>query len=194
MLPIETDTGLERLRLLRAIGEGPGARLEGEAIVQPGGGPPMHVHWLQDEGFEVVEGRVAYQLAGGEPQYAGPGERVTFPAGVAHRFWNPGEGVLRANAWVSPAGNFAWFISRIHDSIRRNGGEKPDFFEAAFLLRRYASEYDMLVIPAAVKRFVFPIAVALGHVLGKYRRYADAPAPLRARPAVSTVGTPAAAR
>lgn len=183
MLPLETNTGSERLRLLRAIGEGPGARLEGEAIVQPGGGPPLHVHRFQDEGFEVVEGRVGYQLKGGEPQYAGPGEHVTFPAGVAHRFWNAGDDVLRANAWVSPAGNFAWFISHLHDSIRRNGGEKPDFFEAAFLLHRYRSEYDMLAVPEPMKRFGFPLVVALGRLLGKYRRYADAPEPLRARPA-----------
>jgi|GEM_PF-4653577 len=25
--------------------------------VQPNSGPPMHVHWLQDEGFTVVKGK-----------------------------------------------------------------------------------------------------------------------------------------
>jgi quercetin dioxygenase-like cupin family protein len=178
-LPIETNTGRERLRLLREIGEGPTARLEGETIVEPGAGPPMHVHWWQDEGFRVVEGRLGYQLADGEPRYLEAGAVAVFPAGVAHRFWNAGDTVLRTEAWVNPAGNFVWFITRLHASIAENGGEKPGFFDAAFLLHHFASEYDMLAIPAPVKRVVFPVVVALGHLLGKYRKYADAPEPMR---------------
>ena len=37
----------------------------------------------------------------------------------------------------------------------------------------------MVSIPAVVRRIVFPLLVAVGTVLGKYRRYADAPAPVR---------------
>jgi hypothetical protein len=37
----------------------------------------------------------------------------------------------------------------------------------------------MLEIPAAVQRFAFPILVMVGRLLGKYRRYADAPQPVR---------------
>ena len=42
-------------------------------------------------------------------------------------------------------------------------------------MRRYRSEFRMLESPAAVERFVFPILVAVGTVLGKYRKYAGAP-------------------
>lgn len=177
-LPIETDTGLERLRILRITGEGAAARVEGEGIVQPGGGPPMHVHWMQEEGFRVVAGRMGYQLAGGEPQYAGPGDEVVFPRGVAHRFWNAGDDVLRTEAWVGPAGNFVWFITRLHASIRENGGERPALFDAAFLLHRYNTEFDMVDVPKPVKRFVLPVVVAVGRVLGRYRKFGDAPPPM----------------
>jgi hypothetical protein len=34
-------------------------------------------------------------------------------------------------------------------------------------------------IPDAVQRLVFPAQVALGRLLGKYRKYADAPEPVR---------------
>ena len=180
MQPIETNTGRERLRLLRMIGEGPTARLEGEGFVEPGAGPPLHVHFWQDEGFRVVSGRLGYQLAGSEPKYLGPGEEAVFPAGVAHRFWNAGEDTLHTEAWVNPAGNFIWFITRLHASIAENGGERPGFFDAAFLLTHFRSEYDMMEIPVVMKRVIFPIVVAFGHVLGKYRKYADAPAPVRA--------------
>ena len=37
----------------------------------------------------------------------------------------------------------------------------------------------MLDIPSAVQRVVFPAQVALGMLLGKYRKYANAPAPVR---------------
>jgi quercetin dioxygenase-like cupin family protein len=37
--------------------------------VQPGAGPPMHVHFKQEEGLTVVAGRLGYQLKGGPPRY-----------------------------------------------------------------------------------------------------------------------------
>ena len=180
--PIETDTGTgERLRLVRVHGKGSEAWLEIEGLAEPGVGPPMHVHFFQDEGLRVEHGRLGYVIGEGEPLYAAPGEEVIFRAGEVHRFWNAGEEELRGTGWVSPVGNFPWFITRLHDSIRRNGG-RPGLFEGAFLMRRYASEFDMMEIPAPVKRFVFPVLVALGTLLGKYRAYADAPEPIRGDP------------
>jgi len=182
-LPIETDTGGgERLRILRIIGEGPTARLEGDVLVDPGAGPPMHVHHFQEEGFRVVEGRLGYQLMGGTAQYLEAGETATFPAGVAHRFWNAGDVPLRTEAWVEPVGNFVWFITRLHASIRRNGGERPGFFDGAFLIHHFRREYDLAEIPTPVKRIVFPVVVLLGRLLGRYSHFADAPAALRADP------------
>jgi hypothetical protein len=37
----------------------------------------------------------------------------------------------------------------------------------------------MVEIPALVQRFVFPVLVAVGTLLGRYTRYADAPEPVR---------------
>jgi hypothetical protein len=36
----------------------------------------------------------------------------------------------------------------------------------------------MAEIPAAVQRFVFPLVVTAGRLLGRYRKYADAPEPV----------------
>jgi hypothetical protein len=63
--------------------------------------------------------------------------------------------------------------------MKRSGGHRPDPFEAAFLARRYRSEFGMAEIPAPVQRFVFPVLVAVGRLLGKYKKYADAPQPVR---------------
>jgi hypothetical protein len=37
----------------------------------------------------------------------------------------------------------------------------------------------MVEIPAPAQRFVFPILVAIGRLLGRYKEYADAPEPVR---------------
>jgi hypothetical protein len=45
-------------------------------------------------------------------------------------------------------------------------------------MRRYRSEFAMLELPAVVRTIVLPIVFAIGQLLGKYKRYSDAPAPL----------------
>ncbi len=72
-----------------------------------------------------------------------------------------------------------YFLSEIYKSTKRNGGARPNAFDAAFLMRRYQSEFAMVEIPAVVQRLVFPVQVAVGRLLGKYRKYADAPEPVR---------------
>ncbi len=39
----------------------------------------------------------------------------------------------------------------------------------------------MVAVPVLVRRVVFPLLVALGTLLGKYRKYADAPAAPQSR-------------
>jgi len=178
--PVETDTGTgERLRLLGLEQDEEGEYLAVEGVVEPGVGPPMHVHYFQEERIRVETGRFGYQVQGEEARYAEPGEEIVFPAGQVHRFWGAGDGPSTGTGLVRPVGNFPWFITRLHASIRENGG-RPGFFEGAFLAHRYRSEFEMMEIPAPVKRFVFPLVVALGRLLGRYRKYEDAPPPMRA--------------
>jgi quercetin dioxygenase-like cupin family protein len=83
---IENGHG-ERLTFYRRVDTPHGIRVEGDNLVKPGSGPPLHSHRFQEEGFTVVQGRIGYQLQGGAPKFAEAGESVVFPAGVAHRFW-----------------------------------------------------------------------------------------------------------
>lgn len=175
---IENGSG-EVLVFKEVIQEAGGDRLTGEGFVQPGVGPPMHVHWLQDEGFTVIKGKLGYRMKGGPEQFAGEGESVVFKKGEAHRFWNAGDNVLQTEAWVKPAHNFDFFLSAIYAAQRKSGSLKPDMFDAAYLLRRYRTEYDMLEIPVFVKKAIFPIVYFLGRLLGKYRHFKDAPKPVK---------------
>jgi quercetin dioxygenase-like cupin family protein len=170
--------GGERITFARSVAVTDGQRLEGDNVVKPGAGPPMHVHHHLDEVFTVEEGRIGYQRLGEPPQLAGPGETIPFKAGEPHRFWNAGEGDLRCTAFMQPADNVEYILTELFASSRRRGGVGPDLFDLAFLARRFRSEYAVSAVPVLVQRVVFPLLVAVGQLLGKYRRYADAPEPV----------------
>ena len=178
--PHTIDNGAgERLTFLRRVPGPAGDRLEVENLLMPGSGPPMHIHHYQVESLTVQRGRIGYQRPGGPMLFAGPGETVTFKAGDAHRFWNVGQDDLLCTGYIEPPDNIEYFLGEIFASTKRRGATRPDPFDAAFLASRYRSEFTMVGVPAAVRWFVFPLLVALGGMLGKYRKYADAPPPVR---------------
>ena len=174
---IENGAG-ERLIFQRRVPGRDGDRIEGENVVSPGAGPPMHVHHYQEEVFTVQQGRIGYQRLGEPERFAGPGETVAFAAGQPHRFWNAGTDDLRCTAFIEPADNVEYLLTHLFESAKRTGRGRPDLFDAAFLMTRYRSEYAMLEIPAVIQRMAFPALVALGTLLGRYRKYADAPEPV----------------
>jgi quercetin dioxygenase-like cupin family protein len=155
-----------------------GEYVEIDGVAQPGAGPPMHVHYLQEEAVRVVSGRVGYQVLGGEPKFAGPGESVTWPAGTAHKWWNAGTGEVRMVGGCTPPGNIEFFLSTLFASTKANGGKRPGLFDAAFLVTRYRTEYALLDLPALVTAVVIPIVYRIGVVLGKYKKFKDAPSPM----------------
>jgi mannose-6-phosphate isomerase-like protein (cupin superfamily) len=177
---IENGHG-EQLTFL-GVTRGPdGDRMEADAVAQPGSGPPMHVHYLQDEAAGVVAGRMGYQVLGEEPKFAGPGELVVWPAGTAHKWWNAGSTELRMTGWCMPPGNMEFFLGSLFASVKANGGSRPALFDAAFLMTRYRTEHAMLELPAFVRRVIMPVLYVAGRVLGKHEKYRDAPPPIARR-------------
>jgi quercetin dioxygenase-like cupin family protein len=174
---IENGAG-ERLTFARVIAGTARDRLEGENVAKPGAGPPMHVHHLQEEVLTVRQGRMGYQRLGEPARYAGPGETVAFAPGEAHRFWNAGEDDLVCTGHIEPVLNVEYFLTEMFASMQRHGGGRPGFFDMAFLATRYRREFEVLEIPPAVQRIAFPLLVAVGRLLGRYERYADAPPPV----------------
>jgi quercetin dioxygenase-like cupin family protein len=124
-----------------------GERLDVTSTVDPGAGPPMHVHHLQSETVTVRSGRVGVSVAGEPDRFAGPGEQVHFAAGVPHRFWNAGDEELVLDGEVRPPHNMEYFLTQIYASTAAHGG-RPGAFDSAFLLTRYRSEFAMTAIPA----------------------------------------------
>jgi quercetin dioxygenase-like cupin family protein len=175
---IENPTG-EKLIFTELRHEPDGDILYGENFVQPGSGPPMHTHWLQDEGFTVVQGKIGYQIAGQPARYANVGESVVFKRGVAHRFWNAGPEVLHCEGWLKPANTVQFFLSSIFAAQNKSGKAQPELFDAAYLLTRYKSEYEMHDIPLLVRKVVMPVVYRIGKWLNKYEHFKEAPEPVR---------------
>lgn len=175
---ITNPTG-ETLIFKGLVPEPDGDRLLVENYVTPKSGPPMHTHFLQEEALTVVAGRIGYQVQGGQPQYADVGEKIVFKRGTPHRFWNAGDDILHCTGYVKPANTIVFYLSAIYAAQNKTGTERPDKFDGAYLLKRYASEYDMAELPLFVKKIIIPITYYIGRLLGKYKHFKNAPEPVK---------------
>jgi len=169
----------ETLIFKELVKEPDGDKLLVENFVTPQSGPPMHTHFLQEEAMTVKEGRIGYQVLGEEPKYAGPGETVVFRKGVPHRFWNAGDVILHCTGYVKPANTIVFYLSSIYAAQNKTGSGQPEKFDGAYLLKRYASEYDMPELPRFVKKVIIPATYYIGKLLGKYKHFANAPEPVK---------------
>ncbi len=80
-----------------------------EEIVEPGWGPPLHVHHGEDEMFYVLEGRIRI-WCGEETFEVTAGATAVLPRGIPHRFENVSETVARMLIAVTPGGFESFFL------------------------------------------------------------------------------------
>src|SRR3954466_6859019 len=94
--PYTIDNGHgELLTFTGVTASADGGRIEIDGAAQPGAGPPMHVHYLQDESVRVITGRVGYQELGSEAKFGEAGDVVS---------WRGGGGGVRGWAGGAPPG------------------------------------------------------------------------------------------
>lgn len=104
--------------------ESGGAYFAMEALVPPGGGPPLHIHRREDETFYLLEGAIEFRL-GDEAITAGPGDFVNVPRGTVHNFRNTGSETARMVLTFTPAGIERFFEETLEPAP--NGAEDaPD--------------------------------------------------------------------
>lgn len=178
-LPFTIENGHgEKIIWKEIVTEPDGDKVIISGFCAPKAGPPMHVHYKQDEGFKVISGKMAYQHQGKEPVMLSEGESAVFPAGTPHRFWNAGDTPLEIESWVKPANSIIFFLSTLYAASKKTKDGRPEAFDGAYLVMRYKNEYDLPEMPAFVKKVIIPITYRMGHLLGKYKKFRDAPKPL----------------
>lgn len=74
-----------------------------EALVPPGGGPPLHVHSREEEGFYILEGEITFQI-GDQRLVATAGMFANMPVGTPHSFKNESKRPARMLISIAPAG------------------------------------------------------------------------------------------
>lgn len=167
---IDNNCG-ERLTFQAIVEENGVEKILTRGEVEPDCGPPLHVHYKQDEYLEVKSGRMGYQILGEEPKYAEVGEGALFTKGTPHRFWNAGKDQLVVEGWVSPPNTIVFFLSALYDAQKKSGSLIPEAFDGAYLVTQFKDEYDVLNIPPFVKKVIMPVTVFFGKILGKYRHF-----------------------
>jgi quercetin dioxygenase-like cupin family protein len=74
-----------------------------EITTQPGAGPPLHRHGVDDEYFYIIEGRYTF-VGDGVRREAGPGTFIRAARGSVHTYVNAGDAPGRMLVITSPSG------------------------------------------------------------------------------------------
>ncbi|HEU5405602.1 MAG TPA: cupin domain-containing protein [Gaiellaceae bacterium] len=153
-----------------------------ETFVQPNGFvAAAHVHPSQEERFEVLRGSVGFKV-GRKKLVAGPGQRLTVPAGTPHKFWNAGDEEAHFVCEVRPALQFealleTMFALAADGKTNRKGMPNP--FRLAVIAKAHFDTVRLPFPPAIVQRIGLALGAPLGRALGYEPVYVPAePAPV----------------
>lgn len=164
----------EVLIITRSGNDTNGEITEFEGMDEPGIGPPMHVHFIQEEKIKLLKGKMRAKTPKKEFDLV-MGQEYIFEPGVPHQFWNTGDEQNHYSGYLKPSCNWEYIIENVYQSANSANDVKPSPFDAAFLLTKYKTEIDLLIIPTPVKKLVFPVLLAIGKLTGKFKKFNDAP-------------------
>ena len=167
---IENPITGERLVFRKTSRETGGQAVVIETFVQPNGFvAAAHIHPSQEERFEVLRGSVGFKI-GRKKLVAGPGQRITVPAGTPHKFWNAGDDEAHFVCEVRPALQFeslleTMFALATDGKTNRKGMPNP--LRLAVIANAHFDTVQLPFPPAMLQR----VALALGSPLGKLCGY-----------------------
>lgn len=131
-------------------------------------GPPLHVHRLEHEEGRVISGTLS-AVVDGETVRVDAGGGAQFPPGSVHRWWNDGDETLVFEGLSGPLVDLDRYLQAVFDVLNAGRPGRPSLFYMAHVARRHRRTQAVLVGPRAVQAVLFPVVVAIGTVLGKYR-------------------------
>ena len=155
---LENPVTGERFTFTETAASTDGELLAFDFALRPGGAVPIpHVHPIQTERFEVLEGRMRFRV-GLRTRIAGPGDVLEVAPGVMHSFANTGDGEARLRVEVRPALAMEAMLAdvvtmaRAGRMTRRGLPRNP--LDLAVLARRYDREAHAPLLTVGVQRLL----------------------------------------
>ena len=125
-------------------------------------------------GFEIISGELAFWVDGKEFR-AGPGETVTVPPAVNHRFWNPTDTEAHYVGTFEPAldtRHFFEVLFRLANEGKLGKGGMPQPLHLPVLFRAFGREIRPTSPPWPVTRLTIAALAPIAALRG-YRDPAD---------------------
>ena len=138
-----------------------------DGTLPPGtSGPPLHVHFHEQEEGIVKAGTLGAQI--GTDKFVIPaGGTVVLPAGRPHRWWNAGDDLLEFSGHVVPV-DLDRYLQAVFAVLNASNGRPPIFY-LAHVLWRHRDTQLLSIPPPAIQRILLPVVLIIGRILGKYR-------------------------
>jgi mannose-6-phosphate isomerase-like protein (cupin superfamily) len=159
----------ERLVFRQTSRETAGEAVVIETYVQPNGFvAAAHVHPSQEERFQVLRGSVGFKV-GRRKLVAGPGHRLTVPAGTPHKFWNAGDEVAHFVCEIRPALQFESLIETMFGLAadgKTNRKGMPNPLRLAVVANAHFDTVRLPFPPAFVQKAGLALGAPLGRALG----------------------------
>ena len=176
---IENPVTGERLVFHKTSRETGGQAVVFETFVQPNGFvAAAHVHPNQEERFEILRGSVGFKI-GRKKLVAGPGQRLSIPAGTPHKFWNAGEDEAHFVCEVRPALQFEQLIETMFSLAadgKTNRKGMPNPFRLAPIANAHFDTVRLPGVPAALQKAALALGAPMGRLFGYGPSYTPAPA------------------
>ena len=99
----------------------------------------------------------------------GLAKRLLLPRGVPHRWWNEGDEPLAFEGVTYPIAGLDAYLQAIFEIVNAGPPGRPSVFYMAHLAQRHRRTQVVLFMPPLLQRILFPVVVAIGTVLGRYR-------------------------
>jgi mannose-6-phosphate isomerase-like protein (cupin superfamily) len=166
---LENPVTGERLVFRKTSRETRGEAVVVEAFVKPNGFvAAAHVHPHQEERFQVLKGSVGFRR-GREKLVAGPGERLTVPAGMPHKFWNAGDEEAHFVCEIRPALQFEQLIETMYGLAaegKTNRKGMPNPLRLAVIARHHFEDVRLPFPPVWMQRIGLAMGAPLGRLFG----------------------------
>jgi quercetin dioxygenase-like cupin family protein len=148
----------ERFTFTDTAASSDGALLAFDFALRPGGGVPIpHVHPVQTERFEVVDGLMRFRV-GLRKRMARAGDVVEVAPGVAHSFANAGPGEARLRVEVRPAlameDMLAEVVAMAQGGRLTRRGLPRNLLDLALLARKYDQEAHAPLLGVRLQRLL----------------------------------------